>query len=98
MKDPSKRIAACEEFFMLVLEAHVLVACMTVFKMASVEDTSSQELIPGETAAQDDAIRRDTMLEAVKSVLDECICVYLLQRTILSKRCKTMSRNMLVMF
>ena len=71
MKDPSKNVAACEDFFMLVLEFHVLVACMTIFKMASVEDTPSQELIPEETAAQDDAIRRDTNLEAVKSVLDE---------------------------
>ena len=75
MKDPSKNVSAYEDFFMLVLESHVLVACMTVFKMASVEDTPSQELIPEETAAQDDAIRRDTMLKAVKSVLDEYVCL-----------------------
>ena len=43
MKDSSKNVAACEDFFMLVLEAHVLVACMTVFKMASVEDSPSQD-------------------------------------------------------
>ena len=78
---------------MFVLEAHILVACMTVFKMASVEDTPSQELIPEETAAQDDAIGRNTMLEAVKSVLDEYVCLPD-TRTILSKLCKTMSRNM----
>ena len=75
MKDPSKNVSACEDFFMLVLESLVMVACITVFKMASVEDTPSQEVIPEETAAQDDAIRRDTMLEAVKSVLDEYVCL-----------------------
>ena len=38
MRDPSKNVAASEDFFMLVLESHVLVPYMTVFKMASVED------------------------------------------------------------
>ena len=38
-KDPSGNATACEEFFLLVTEAHVLAATQTIFQMNSLHDT-----------------------------------------------------------
>ena len=38
MSDPSKDMNACEAFFLLVVESHVLAAAMMVFQMSSVDD------------------------------------------------------------
>ena len=40
-KDPSKAVTACEEFFEMIVEAHVVSAAMTVFDMSSIEDIPS---------------------------------------------------------
>ncbi len=40
-KDPSDNMTACEDFFLLVVEAHILTAAMTVFGMRSVDDQPS---------------------------------------------------------
>ena len=39
VKDPSKNVSACEDFFLLVTEAHILTAAMAIFRMESLEDT-----------------------------------------------------------
>lgn len=38
-KDPSNNPTATEEFFILVTDAHVLTAAMTLFQMESLDDT-----------------------------------------------------------
>lgn len=53
VKDPSKSVAPCEEFFMLVVEAHVLAAAMHFFKMRSLEDTPSEEFFPTDRIQKD---------------------------------------------
>lgn len=35
MKKPTKAVDACEEFFLIVVEAHVLSAAMALFGMSS---------------------------------------------------------------
>ncbi len=35
VKDSSKGVTACEDFFLIVVEAHILVAAMQVFGMSS---------------------------------------------------------------
>ena len=43
IKDPAKDFTACEDFFVHVVEAHILTACMAVFKMESLEDQPTEE-------------------------------------------------------
>ena len=40
----SKNVAACEDFILLLAEAHILAAAMTLFGMESLEDTPSHEM------------------------------------------------------
>ena len=37
VKDPSQNVTACEDFFTLVVEAHIIAAATTVFGMRSLE-------------------------------------------------------------
>ena len=48
MKDPSKSVTTCEEYFVLVVEAHILQAAMTLFGMKSLEDTPNEKYFPAE--------------------------------------------------
>ena len=38
VKDPSKNVAASEDFILLLTEVHIVAAAMTVFGMESVDD------------------------------------------------------------
>ena len=46
VKDPTNNLTACEEFFLLVVEAHILTATMSVFGMKTIEDRPSNTLFP----------------------------------------------------
>ena len=50
MKKPEKSVSACEEFFLLVVEAHICAAVMQVFEMSSTKDNplnrSSPRVVP----------------------------------------------------
>ena len=41
VNEPSKNVTACEEFFVLVVEAHILSAGVHLFRMSSLDDTPS---------------------------------------------------------
>ena len=74
MKKPTKAVDACEEFFLMVVEAHIQSAAMTLFGMSS-GDTAptnrlyfpvgSQKLAPSE--------RKQVMLMAAGSLVDEYV-------------------------
>ena len=38
VNDPSRNMNACEDFFTLIVEAHILAAAMSAFEMSSVDD------------------------------------------------------------
>ena len=44
LKDPSKGVAACEEFFYLVVQAHILAAAMHTFDMKSLDDMPCESM------------------------------------------------------
>ena len=46
VKTPKDSVAACEDFFLLLTEAHILAAAMTNFGMESLDDTPSSLLFP----------------------------------------------------
>ena len=73
VKDPTNNVAACEDFFLHVVEAHILSACMTVFGMSSVDDTPSSHLFPEDSAELDPIKRREILLLAVLKMMDSFI-------------------------
>ena len=46
VKDPSKSVTPYEEFFLLVVETHILAAAMELFGMSSLEDKPSVQFFP----------------------------------------------------
>lgn len=70
MKKPEKKVAACEDFFLLVVEAHVCSAVMKVFGMSSLEDTPpDQRLFPEGCAKLKSKERWEVMRLAIQEVL-----------------------------
>ena len=72
-KNPVSNVSACEDFFIHVVEAHIVSACLTVFWMSSIHDAPSSDLFHN-TAAQGDTLhRRIILLDTVKRVMDRYV-------------------------
>lgn len=74
-KDPSKSVAACEEFFLLVVEAHILAAAMKTFGMLALDDTPSSKTFFPDGCTELDSLKRCQILmlglrEIVKRFVD----------------------------
>ena len=65
--NPASNVAACEDFFLHVVEAHIVSACMTVFGMSTVSDTPISSMFPPGDSLQ----RREKLLEAINNVIHE---------------------------
>ena len=76
-EDPTKNVAACEELFSLVAEAHILAASMKVFGMNSLDSTSSCELFPQGCIALSSQERRKALVSAAHKVLDQFVDISL---------------------
>ena len=48
-RDPNSNVSASEDFFLTVVEVHILSACMTVFEMTPVNSAPSQRLFSPES-------------------------------------------------
>ena len=46
VNDPSKSVASCEEFFLLVVEAHIIASAMKLFGMKNLDDSPSTVYFP----------------------------------------------------
>lgn len=73
VKKPKKNVTACEEFFELVVEAHILTAVMNEFEMNSLEDEPNNQLLL--TSADLCASERSSVLpnvieQLLKSLID----------------------------
>ncbi len=73
MKKPSKSVTACEEFFLLVVEARILTAAMQVFGMSTLEDKPSTQFFPENSSRLNPAQRRHVFLLAIRQVLDKFV-------------------------
>ena len=69
VKKPSKSVAPCEDFFLLVAEAHILEAAMNLFSMNSLDDTPSEEFFPAQSVELDSLQRRRILLDALHKLL-----------------------------
>ena len=73
VKDPSSNVTACEDFFLHVVEAHIVTACMTTFGMSSVDDSPSTDLFPDASDELDPEQRKAVLMLAIQEVMDECV-------------------------
>ena len=74
MSDPSKDMNACEAFFLLVEESHVLAAAMMVLQMSSVDaQPGDRTLFPATSSRLEPDQRRKVLLLAVEKVLDKFV-------------------------
>ena len=63
VSDPTRDVTACEEFFLLVVEAHILYAAMDTFGMTSIDDVpSNTDFFPEEATNLDSIQRRNVLL------------------------------------
>lgn len=69
VKDPSKSVAPCEEFFLLVVETHVLAAAMHLFQMTSLDDAPSSTYFPKGSEDLGSLERRRVLMQALKVMM-----------------------------
>ena len=68
---PTSRVSACEDFFLHVVEVHVMSAYMAEFKMSSVDADPSPAIFTPSSAKDDTLHRRRVLLDAIQKVLDK---------------------------
>ena len=84
VKEPSRSVAPCEEFFLLVVEAHILAAAMQMFRMESLDDTPSEEFFPNESLQRNSVQRRRTLSDALYKLSNQFVDLKLLFKDDLS--------------
>lgn len=72
INDPSRSVAPCEDFLLLVVEAHALAAAMHLFGMSSLEDTPSDEFFPHD-CARDSLQKRRVLMNALRALTKKFI-------------------------
>ena len=75
MKKPKKDVAACENFFELVVEAHIVAAAMLMFEMSSIDDHPCTALFPQGSERMSKQQRKSILLSAVKKVVTDLVDV-----------------------
>ena len=73
VKDPTKNMNACEDFFTLLTESHILSAAMTVFEMSSFEDKPSETLFPSNSLKLGPIERQKLMMTAVDKIIEKYV-------------------------
>ena len=72
---PKNNVAACEEFFLLVVEAHILAAAMSVFSMTNLSDAPSKTFFPDGSDNLDFLQKRQLLMLAVQSITDQFVSI-----------------------
>jgi len=65
-----ENVAACEDFILLVTEAHILAAAMTHLNMKYLDDVLSAVLIPENSGDLCSLDRRNIFIKATRSLVD----------------------------
>ena len=73
VKEPSKSVAPCEEFFLLVVETHVVAAAMQLFEMSSLDDTPCTTLFPDGCADLTSLERRRLLMVALRELVEHFV-------------------------
>ena len=74
VKDVTKDVAECEEFFDLVVEAHIVSAAMTIFDMKSIDDQAhNATFFPPGSSELDTVQRGNLLLLATKEIVSRFV-------------------------
>ncbi len=71
--DPSKSVAPCEEFFLLVVETHILAAAMNFFKITSLDDNPCSTLFPKKSVDLCSLQRRQILMVALRKMTKQYV-------------------------
>lgn len=69
VKKPDKSVTACEEFFLLVVEAHICSAAIKLFDMKSLDDVPSSKHFPENCKDLPPDKRWTLMNSAIKGII-----------------------------
>ena len=73
VSSPQDNLAACEEFYLLVVEDHILSAVFTVFKMNGFDDTPSVDFFPESFATASPSEQKSTFVRACTEVVNRYV-------------------------
>ncbi len=73
VSSPQENLAACEEFYLLVVEGHILSAVFTVFKMNGFDDTPSVDFFPESFATASPSEQKSTFVRACTEVVNRYV-------------------------
>ena len=71
VSDPKENEAACEDFMIMVTEAHILAAAMEAFDMNSLTDTPSTKFFPKGSCELDSLQRRNILMLATRGLVEK---------------------------
>ena len=72
-KKPEKAVTACEEFFLLVVEAHICTAAMKLFGMSSLKDEPSSAHFPEGCSSLTSEQRWKVLTLAINELLESLV-------------------------
>jgi len=90
---PKNSFTACEDFFLLITEAHVVAAALEVFKMSDIEGTPSNELFPDGSYDLDSFERRNVMMLAIANLVNQLVDISFGEEKSLKKKKKKKQRS-----
>ena len=70
---PKHEVTACEDFFVLIVKAHIISACMEVFEMCTLEDRPSEYFFPNNVEKADHTQRESCLMNAMSKVLSQYV-------------------------
>ena len=70
VKDPNKAMDACEDFFTIVVEAHIVSAVMVLFGMNTTDDKPTASFIPTDYFKLENKEQAHIMKTAAKKIVD----------------------------
>ena len=74
IKKPKNAVTQCEEFFLLVVKAHIVCAAMTLFGMASVEDDPAvSDIFPSGCQELEPKQQRNILVLAAQRIVDKYV-------------------------
>lgn len=73
IKHPKDKMSACESFFLIVAEAHIISAAMKVFEMSSPNDKPSSKYFPQGSSELRNLERRHLLLLATSEVVKQYV-------------------------
>ena len=95
IKKPKNAVAQCEEFFLLVVKAHIVCAAMTLFGMTAVDsDPAVSDIFPSGCEELEPEQRRNVLVMAAQRIVDKYVNISLPETQVTeSEECKDSGKS-----